>query len=497
MYPGKNHIIWNNDDFARDAYTVREMVTDHDFLKLVGPRSEVYSFRYHTYLVFTGPLYYYFLAPWYAISDGDPNLPVTMSILAHMTSMIPLGLLSYKLFKNKVAVLITLLLFALSYEQIEYSRWLLNPVFALPFLSWVYYFLWEVLKTKQKAFFLGLWIGMAIQSEIFLGYWVVAVILVFVVTKQPLKQWINLVLGGITGVLPLLISEIKFGFRMTDSLLFDFLLLPMYTQDRSVVTILNQWSEHWGLVARNTIFGTSIQISGISLLLLIILAVIIYLKNKKERNQLHFIFVILFAPAIIFITNFVNKAYVDLGVGFSFIFLSTYVLNYFWKRQKSIVVTFILFTCISQILLLIKNVEARTPYDGYSFLPTENILFIDKLEIAETIYSETKSDQFTISIMDPPYGFPAMWGSVFEQYSKNNNSQMPTWYGWYAHGTPGDHIFNVSDHPEKIHVVLRPITSNFDQTAQAIFYQKQDELTKPYKVIEKNNYRIEFRKKIQ
>jgi len=163
FYPGKDHIIWNNDDFARDAYTVRKMVQDRDFIKLIGPRSEVYSFRYQTYLVFTGPLYYYFLAPFYALSKGDPNLPVFASIFVHFSSLIPLGLLSYKLFKNKTAVLITIFLFAISYEQIEYSRWLLNPVFTLPFLSWVFYFLWEVIHNKTKAFFLGL--GLCLGSR--------------------------------------------------------------------------------------------------------------------------------------------------------------------------------------------------------------------------------------------------------------------------------------------------------------------------------------------
>src|SRR5258708_6536618 len=142
LLPGRDYIIWNNNDFGRDAYTVRQMVAQRR-IKLLGPRAEVYSPRLQTYTIFTGPLYYGFIAPWYALSHGDPNLPVLAFILLHVSGMIPLGLLAYGLFKNRVPVIITLLLFAVSYEQIEYSRWLLNPVMAIPWLAWTFFFLWN------------------------------------------------------------------------------------------------------------------------------------------------------------------------------------------------------------------------------------------------------------------------------------------------------------------------------------------------------------------
>ena len=174
LYPGKDHFLWNTSDYPRDRYESVKIITEKDF-KLLGPRAEVFDKRQNEYTVFHGPLYYYFIAPFYYLSNGDPNLVVVASILLHLTTAFGIGLLTNELVKNKYWALVAVALFMFSYEQIEYSRWLLNPALAVPFLGFFFYSLWKVNHSKWWGIAAGVSLGFAIQSEIFLGYWLVSV----------------------------------------------------------------------------------------------------------------------------------------------------------------------------------------------------------------------------------------------------------------------------------------------------------------------------------
>ena len=496
LYPGRDHIIWNNNDFGRDEYVVREMVARRDFIKLIGPRSEVYSFRHQDYLVNAGPLYYYFIAPWYALGHGDPNITVIAFLLLHVSGMIPLGLLAHRLFRTRIAVILTVLFFAIAYEQIEYSRWLLNPVMAIPFLAWVYYFLWEVISspTKLKAALLGVSIGLAIQAEVFLGYWLPVTGAVFLITKQKRSHWLSFIAGLTAAVSTFIISELKFHFRMTESIIFDFLLLPLYRQNRGGSKILDEWSTHWGLVAKHVFFNTHFVIAFAAFVLILVAVLLIALRHKRYRREVAFLMIITWAPAIIYAANFVNKAYVDLGTGVSFILVTVFFLEFLRRcTYRWFVPLFVALVVISQLQLLQTNVAAHTPYGRYSFLTSENILFSEKMEVVDAIYQEVGDRPFTISVMDAPYGFPAMWGSVFEQYARRNHVAMPQWYGWFARGTPGENVFQVAGVPNAVHVAFGPKERSVDKTTEFLFYQQQNELTKINKKMEKNDYVIEFR----
>jgi hypothetical protein len=113
LYPGSDHYLWIYDQ-ARDASVIRSIIGEGN-LVLIGPQTDYPGLNH-------GPISYYFLAPFYHLSGGDPNLPGLAMILLNLSVLVPLGLLVQAVFKNKYQTWLTLLLFAVSYEMVEYAR---------------------------------------------------------------------------------------------------------------------------------------------------------------------------------------------------------------------------------------------------------------------------------------------------------------------------------------------------------------------------------------
>jgi len=146
FYPGQDNYLWTYDQ-ARDAYAIRSIIEDRN-LMLVGPQPEFFGLRH-------GVLSYYLLAPAYFFSAGDPNLPALTLIFWNLTALIPLTLLAYSWRKNTRDALLVLALMAISYQMIEYSRWISNLSFAVAPLAWFYYFFWRLLDKQKLAIAAG------------------------------------------------------------------------------------------------------------------------------------------------------------------------------------------------------------------------------------------------------------------------------------------------------------------------------------------------------
>ena len=476
LYPGKDHLLWNTSDYARDAYTMRSMVEQRD-VRLLGARSEVFDPIKQAYLVFTGPLYYYILSPWYYLSAGDPNLPLLVNIVIHTFTMAPLAWLSWKIWRRKTAVILTMFLFAVSYEQIEYARWLLNPAMALPFLAWFWLWLYEFFTSRQKILLAGLFLGLAIQSEIFLLYWLVPVAIILLMTKSRWTVWVKFGLGWLLGLLPLVIAELKFNFRSSLSLI-NYLLNPT-NQTTSLMEKIGRYGLHLQVVMAHNFSG---WLSNWNLLLLVIILVLplFYFKkiNQRLKHALIFLYILFFAQALIFLFNFQESIYADVGLGLILILL--FVMGQFCllqQHKKWLSWLLIGGVALAQLLLLERNVRLQTPFSRQFFAASDTLLFSHRLSVVEKIYQLSNGQDFSISILDVPYGWPATWASVFEQYAKRHQRNLPTLYGFSVNEVPGDKVFTKTDAPAKIHFVLTPQSSALDEQTRQNFFILQDQVS--------------------
>lgn len=492
FYPGKDYFLWNTSDFARDSFTMRQMIADKD-LKLLGPRSEVFDANASAYLVYTGPLFYYLLGPWYHLGHGDPNWPLVFNILLHLSIFIPLAKLSKALLPNSRWWPITLVFWAASYEAIEYSRWLLNPAMALPFLAWFYYFLFRYFSDGKHLFFAGLSLGLAIQSEIFLVYWFLAVIFIWLIRKTDLKQKISdlgkFVIGTVIGLLPLVIAEIKYHFRATRSLL-NYVLTSASEHQASFI---KTWFEHWRVLMEHNLLG--IFSSWWWLLMLIIFSILIYQFIKNKNRIALFFLILLTCHSAIFIFHFQPSIYIDLGVGLILILLVGYFLQLLMASSKYwwLGAIVLLVVAWNQIYLLEKNTLAGKPFGGHFFRSSDTFLFGDRLEIVDQIYQQLGNQPFSLSILDLPYGWPTTWASVFEQYQFRTGANLPKIYGFSVDFVPGDQVFEKTNQPLAKHVTLISQTQYIDQPTVANFLSSQQAIGEVTKSWQQSNVEIEIR----
>jgi len=201
-------------DEGRDVLVVRGILGGD--LTLLGPRASAGDF-------FTGPIYYYFMAPFLWLFNYDPVGPAVMIALLGIITVFLVYVIGKRIFGN-TAGLIAAFLYTISPVVIAYSRssWNPNP---MPFFSLVMALvLYKAMKLQKLSLYVvsGILFGLMLQLhyiELFFGI----VIFFFIVlgnyffhrskvVKKSLKQSLAFFGGCIVGFSPFLAFEIKHGF---------------------------------------------------------------------------------------------------------------------------------------------------------------------------------------------------------------------------------------------------------------------------------------------
>lgn len=192
---GNNVLFWF--DQARDATVVQEMVEQRD-IKLQGPSASGTNDT-----VYHGVLYYYVIAPLYAVFQGNPvAVAATLGLLNSLT-IIPLFFLLKNFTQSTRYSFLGCLLFAFSFEQTELGTWLSNPTIAIPSILLFFFFLWRVFwqKRKQELVWVALFLGLSQQAIIFTIYLVLTALVACVYQcwrdRKWLFSWKDVILSGI------------------------------------------------------------------------------------------------------------------------------------------------------------------------------------------------------------------------------------------------------------------------------------------------------------
>ncbi len=231
-------------DEGRDVLVVKHILEGQ--FTLLGPRASAGDF-------FTGPIYYYFMAPFLWLFHLDPVGPAVMIALLGITTV---WLIYYigKRFFNETAGLIAALLYTISPLVLTYSRssWNPNP---MPFftLLLLYLLYLTILKNSWKKFLLvGILYGIALQLH-YIETFVAPIIFFFVLIANFVhhpdpelvegegsqiarkgmlrlrlsmtnvtmlcKNYLLIFLGFLVGFLPFLLFEFRHDFANTRTIL--------------------------------------------------------------------------------------------------------------------------------------------------------------------------------------------------------------------------------------------------------------------------------------
>lgn len=265
-------------DEGRDALVVKRMIVDREFT-LLGPITSVG-------LMHLGPMYYYFMAPFLALTRLDPVGPAIMVALFSLATIVLIWKLGQEFFDTKVATIASVL-YALSPLVIAHSHSSWNPNI-LPFwaLLIIYSLMQVVVKSNHNWIVItGAAIGVALQLHYIALVFILITfgVLVLMRPKLQIGHLAGLVLGSILTYSPFIIFEFRHHFINTLTV-WQFVTRGGDAKSFGVMTFIDKF---WDLSVR--LFWRLVVIENAELSIIVMLAVLgmsVYLIMKLSHQEI-------------------------------------------------------------------------------------------------------------------------------------------------------------------------------------------------------------------
>lgn len=422
-------------DMARDAFEARQIWKDRD-LKILGPPSSTPGL-YH------GVIYYYLIAPFYGISNGDPRVVALFLSLLNSLTVIPLILLAKDFFKSTKWVIISGLLFAISFEAIQYGPWISDPAPAMLTVALFFYSLRAWQKEKKWGLYLAtIAAGLSAQFELFFLY-LFATLIIFKYlfkVKIYIKDIITTSLIALLTLSSFLIATIKFNsFGQT---LGGFTNILTSGQIEFRPSFVEQFTNYLNTIADlfiNNFFPNNVFLGG-----LLMIGVIFYIR--KER----FMLFCLFSNLPIFIFGGHSNAYVNAGLIVPAILGFIVLLNHHKK----------LFSYSLLALIFISNLFTTFKYSpsGQIILVIPNDMSLrNELALIDQTYKLAEGQSFSINTLTLPLWTNTTWAYLYSWYGKERFGYVPSFYGHDQIGLLGNEFLPKANKPlSKTFFIIEP-----------------------------------------
>ncbi|HUW22054.1 MAG TPA: hypothetical protein VMW41_05330 [Candidatus Bathyarchaeia archaeon] len=451
-------------DQARDALQAIDIWTN-DPVKIIGPQTDLKGL-YH------GPLYWYLISPVYFFTKENVWIVKFFLILANTANLFLIYSLSFSLFKDKKISFLAAFFYAISFETVQYARWLSNPSPAIISTTISFWSLWKLMENKKWALPLLLfsW-GLSVQFEFFLIYQISIFVFIWLLakgTKLPKlnNRWLMVTLFSlIVPFMSFLVAEIKFKGQGLQALLLigkgqsslgtNFSRLLLGTVDRLV------------LVFFHNLWGVNIFLAGLMTLITLYLACLLITRQKNLKKQLILLVIWIISPMALDFFKGTQSTFVTLGSGIGSLILSAYLISYFFARSGRRWLYFLIIGIITFGNL--KLIISQNRYGETLFAVQDKMNLGDQLKIIDWIYEESDQQPFHLNTITNPLFINTTWAFLFNWYGKGHYEYMPVWWGETQVDVFGSEINFSPEQKTKLHfLIIEPDPGMFGGYIQAI-----------------------------
>ena len=450
-FPGN---IYFGFDQARDAFAALEISAGN--LKLIGPPTSFPG-------LFHGVLYYYILAPLYFLGGGNPEFVAAFLRILNACGVFLIFNIASILFNRKVG-LFAALLYAVNFEQSQFSIYMGNPTLANLSIMVMYLGLALVI-FKKKNFglllvFFGL--GFSIQFQFALFYLVIPMFLILFIfrktfIKTPFKICLLAILIFILSVSTFILAEIKYGFKTVDALI----SLVNSEGGKNLSNIIDTYLYTIDKIVQFNLTG-NLQISVV-IIILILVVLIFYIRKKEYSKQLIFLSIWFFSLLVTFIINGgvsepqknIPLYYPNIGVSIALIIFVSFLFGKIFERTKYL-------ATILMILILLANYQKISIFNTKGTIieinAQQGMLLSDEKQILDYIYHDSDGS-IAVKAVTMPFDINTTWSYLFEWYGLQKYGYLPIWNGKNAPGFPGNLKIQEAQEglPQIRYVIIEPL----------------------------------------
>ena len=436
-------------DQARDGYEAYGILHG-DFIKILGPGTDIPN-------LFSGVLWYYFVAFLQLIGGNDPiAIGILLTIIIFGT--LPMcWYLAYRLFNDRLIAYSTVLIYSFSVLFQLSTRWISNPVLGFIITPFLLYFLWEFLEKQRKkdVFITALLFGILIQSNLGNLIFLLLIPIYTLVFKVRVKS-LNLPIFLLGLFLPLssfLLAEIKFGGRGLIS------TISFFTKGQSSYVFSLQYPAE--VIGKfSDLLTTSIlpvhKLIAFAVIFLLIISIALSNKTRKDigknKKPLAFLLIWLLNIALfkLFMTAMSNSLYVVLPSVLALTILFSYLLTRVFKN-KWIITLFVLTIIGSQLLINYTWIS----YKKNPFSSQDKTTYQIEKEIIDYTYKSSGYRPFSITTITVPLYINTTWDYLYTFYGNNKYRYAPFWAGRDQKGYLGK-LDSQKDKTEYRYLIIEP-----------------------------------------
>lgn len=434
FYSFRNNIYFGFDE-ARDALVSESIYKEMDF-KLIGPPATGDTGLYH------GPAFWYLIGPVYLLFHGNLYL---VSILFRLINVLGIFLVygfSKKLFSEKVGFLAAFL-YAISFEQSQYSLYVGKESLALILWLVIMYSAASIYKIEKWSLSMGLPLmaacfGLMLQFNIIYAGFGVALVALLILLRKELKKisstsWLVAVVLFFLTISTYILAEIKYNFREIRS---------AYNLIQSGFGIMSpgqsKYSLYWDkylIMFRDNLIGLSMDISWQRFLIIFVaLSVtgwLVMSAYKEKRFSLLLLW--LFSWVGIMVAGGHMAYYTNVGSSVSILIVSAVILDKYVKNSVSIILILTGIFVGNVSMIYARRNTGLIP----AIKPQPYMNLIDQRRIVEDMYRIADGRGFTLRLTGIPYKIQTVWYYLLREYGYKKYGYYPYWEHGNIAGYPG------------------------------------------------------------
>lgn len=427
-------------DQGRDASVIWDLIYKGK-LFLIGPTTGLPG-------VFRGPYYYYLIAPFYWLGNGNPIWPY---VFLTFTTVLAIALIYYlgKKIQDRTTGVIAAVIAAFSFNIFLASRWLSNPT---PMLLLSLILVWGMIKVTEGkrwtwsiiATVAGLSLFSFGSSGEFFYLPALAIFLVWQWKNRPnLKNLVLSIFLFILTFAPLVLFDLRHQNILLNNLFGTFGVGSGSFGVPTLDFIKSRTAAYFGIFT-NKIFQSSSNLNSIALVItgISFLAFLPKLfKNSKTK-----IILLLLGSAVLGLYFYrgnygILYDYYMTGYYLIFILLFAIVLGQIWKYRIGKI-----FIAVFFILFFMNNIPHIRGRMNDECNVSESICLLNQKQAIDWIYEDAGNRDFNVDVYVPPvipyaYNYLFTWLGTTKYEKMPQDNQIPLLYTLYEVDPP---------HPERL-----------------------------------------------